>query len=69
MSDAELRDQAERIAELEAENQELTDELFRPQDLSLPPLDTTQGPYSGDDDMPRTTLLSPGPTPRTMAAS
>jgi thiol:disulfide interchange protein len=50
VSNAELRDQAERVAELEAENQELTDELFSPQDLSLPPLDTTQGPYSGDDD-------------------
>ena len=51
VSDAELRDQAERVAELEAENQELTDELFSPQTPSLPPLDTTQGPYSGDEDI------------------
>ena len=50
VSNAELELQAERIAELEAENQELTDELFSPQALSLPPLDTTQGPYSGGDD-------------------
>jgi len=46
VSHAQLELQAERIAELEAENQELTDELFSPQELSLPPLDTTQGPYS-----------------------
>lgn len=51
VSDDELRNQAERIAELEAENQELTDELFSPQEPSLPPLDTTQGPYSGNDDI------------------
>lgn len=50
VSNSELDLQAERIAELEAENQELTDELFRPQESSLPPLDPTQGPYSGDDD-------------------
>ena len=50
ISDAELESHAERITELEAENQELTDELFSPQALSLPPLDTTQGPYSGGDD-------------------
>ena len=49
-SDAELKSQAERIAELEAENQQLTDELFSPAEPSLPPLDTSQGPYSGDDD-------------------
>lgn len=50
VSDAELDLQAERIAELEAENQELTDELFSPQDPTLPPLDATQGPYSGGAD-------------------
>ena len=50
ISDAELESHAERITELEAENQELTDELFSPQEPTLPPLDTTQGPYSGADD-------------------
>lgn len=50
VSDAELQLQAERIAELEEENQELTDELFSPRQPTLPPLDTTQGPYSGGDD-------------------
>jgi thioredoxin 1 len=50
VSEAELESQVERIAELEAENQELTDELFSPQEPALPPLDTTQGPYSGADD-------------------
>jgi len=50
VSDAELNLHAERIAALEAENQELTDELFSPQEPTLPPLDPTQGPYSGDAD-------------------
>ena len=51
VSSASLESQAERIAALEAENQELTDELFSPQAPSLPPLDTTQGPYSDDEDI------------------
>jgi thiol-disulfide isomerase/thioredoxin len=50
VNDAELELQAERIAELEEENRELTDELFSPQQPSLPPLDTTQGPYAGGED-------------------
>jgi len=47
---SELDLQAERIAELETENRELTDELFNPQRSTMPPLDPSSGPYSGDDD-------------------
>jgi thiol:disulfide interchange protein len=50
VNNAEIALQAERIAELEAENQELTDELFSPQEPMLPPIDPTQGPYSGGED-------------------
>jgi protein disulfide-isomerase len=50
VSSADLQAQAERMAALEEENRELTEELFRPREPALPPLDTTQGPYTGDDD-------------------
>lgn len=50
VSGTELQAQAERMAALEEENRELTEELFRPREPALPPLDTTQGPYTGDDD-------------------
>lgn len=50
VSDTDLNLQAERIAALESENQELTEELFSPQERNLPPLDITQGPYSGGED-------------------
>ena len=50
VSDSELMLQEERLAALEADNQELMEELFSPEETPLPPLDATQGPYSGDDD-------------------
>lgn len=50
LSSAELQAQAERLAALEEENRELTEELFRPREPALPPLDMTQGPYTGDED-------------------
>lgn len=50
VSSAELKAQAERMAALEEENRELTDELLRPRDPTPPLLDSNHGPYTGDDD-------------------
>jgi thioredoxin-related protein len=45
-----LQQQRTEREELEAENRELTEELFRPRDPLLDPLDETELPYDGDDD-------------------